>query len=458
MPTWTIISPCEKDYDHPMHMNIFRVMKTVYRMSDASNEPSAVDEGKHIATLGYAMSQEKPGSPDLSSVVIHFRLCTQSVTQFVVTTRPMQFVDMARNICIPIPPCKLTVSAMADIDEFVFATSTSFRGLNNPVEECDVARRIWQQVQAKRYHRRLLQQEVIGDIIDIACYRTRSPRCSICDSNLIYCNGCQVASCESDNCPGSSEPPLARCGRHQKEVLCFPCLEERGCTAELEKCPECKSWCCTRDMSSCNGHPIDIQLIPGLPGSKSVLPKLIVAYAKSARVHSPKRGCCMECELPGWRSCNSTLCWSKTICPECASGGVACLCQEVWACDLCAEHSPELFIRCPRCDRPFCCSCSYIDECQECHRAHLCYDCAEEESDVDDGVMMELPKFVASCGSCQAKVCDRCVSHSAFSCAGCLQRLCSSCRMSLCDNCQELSASDDEESGTGGDTGADLDV
>lgn len=149
MPTWTIISPCEKDYDHPMHMNIFRVMKTVYRMSDASNEPSAVDEGKHIATLGYAMSQEKPGSPDLSSVVIHFRLCTQSVTQFVVTTRPMQFVDMARNICIPIPPCKLTVSAMADIDEFVFATSTSFRGLNNPVEECDVARRIWQQVQAK---------------------------------------------------------------------------------------------------------------------------------------------------------------------------------------------------------------------------------------------------------------------------------------------------------------------
>ncbi|KAG1824705.1 uncharacterized protein BJ212DRAFT_1321981 [Suillus subaureus] len=339
-------------------------------------------------------------------------------------------------MCIPVP-CELA-SVMADIYEFVVARSTSCRGLNS-VEECDLARRIWKQLQAEKYHKRLLQQEVVS-----------SPRCSICDSNLIHCNCCQVASCESDDCPGSSEPPLAQCGRHQKEVLCFPCLEEQGYKAEIEKCPGCKSWCCTRDMSSCSGYPIGIQLNPSSHGSKPLLPDLIVAYAQSARVHPPKRGSCMECELPGWRSCNSTLCWSQTICPECASGGVTCLCQEVWACDLCAEHVPGVFIRCPRCNRPFCCSCSYIDECQECHRTNLCYDCAEEESDMDNGLMVEFPKFVASCGSCQAKVCDRCVlSYPAFSCAGCSQRLCPSCRKSLCDDCKH---------GTSGDTDAYLNI
>ncbi|KAG1880762.1 hypothetical protein F4604DRAFT_485590 [Suillus subluteus] len=454
MPTWTIISPCEKDYDHPMRMNIFRVMKTVYRMLDPPNEPSTVDEGKHIATLGYTVSQEMPGPPDLSSLVIHFRLSTEIVTHFVVAFCDLQIVDTVQNMCIPVP-CELT-SVMADIYEFVAARSASCRGLNS-VEECDLARRIWKQLQAE-YHKRLLQQEVVSDI-DIACLRPGSPRCSICDSNLIHCNSCQVASCESDDCPGSSEPPLAQCGRHQKEVLCFPCLEEQGYEAELERCPGCKSWCCTRDMSSCSGHPIGIQLIPNSPGSKSVLPGLIVAYAQSARDHPPKRGSCMECELPGWRSCNSTLCWSQTICPECASVGATCLCQEVWACDLCADHIPGVFIRCPRCNRPFCCSCSYIDECQECHRTNLCYDCAEEESDVDDGVMVEFPRFVASCGSCQAKVCDRCVlSHPAFSCAGCSQRLCPSCRKSLCDDCKQWLASDDEYSGTSGDTDAYINV
>ncbi|KAG2105423.1 hypothetical protein BD769DRAFT_156790 [Suillus cothurnatus] len=455
MPTWTIISPCEKDYGHPMRMNIFRVMRTVYRILDSPNEPSAVDEGKHIATLGYAVSQEMPGPPDLSSLVIHLRLSTQIVTHFIVAFCDMQIVDTVQNMCIPIP-CEL-MPVMADIYEFVAARSTSCRGLN-PVEECDLACKIWKQLQAEKYHKRLLQQEIVSDI-DIACLRPGSPRCSICDSNLIHCNSCQVASCESDDCPGSSEPPLAQCGRHKKEVLCFPCLEEQECKAELEKCPGCGSWCCTRDMSSCSGHPIDIRLTPGSPGSKFILSDLIVTYAQSARVHPPKRGSCMECELPGWRSCNSTLCWSQTICPECASGGMTCLCQEVWACDPCAEHIPGIFIRCPRCNRPFCCSCSYIDECQECHRTNLCYDCAEEESDVDDGEMVEFPKFVASCGSCQAKVCDRCVlSYPAFSCAGCSQRLCSSCRKSLCDDCKQWLASDDEYSGTSGDTDAYLNI
>jgi hypothetical protein len=146
MPTWTIISPCEKDYDHPMRLNIFRVMKTVYHMLDSPNEPSAVDEGKHIATLGYAVSQENPGPPDLSSLVIHFRLSTQVATHFVIAFSDLQIIDMVQNVCIPIP-CELT-SVVADIYEFVVARSTSCRGLNS-VEECDLARRIWKQLQVK---------------------------------------------------------------------------------------------------------------------------------------------------------------------------------------------------------------------------------------------------------------------------------------------------------------------
>jgi len=146
MPTWTIISPREKDYGHPMRMNIFRVMRTVYHILDSPNEPSAVDEGKHIATLGYAVSQEMPGPPDLSSLVIHLRLSTQIVTHFIVAFCDMQIVDTVQNMYIPIP-CELT-SVMADIYEFVAARSTSCRGLN-PVEECDLACKIWKQLQAE---------------------------------------------------------------------------------------------------------------------------------------------------------------------------------------------------------------------------------------------------------------------------------------------------------------------
>lgn len=230
--------------------------------------------------------------------------------------------------------------------------------------------------------------------------------------------------------------------------------------AELEECPGCKSWCCTRDISWCSGHPVGLQPIPALPGSNSVNPNLIAAV-QSARVHPPKRGSCMDCELPGWRSCNSTFCWSQTICPECASGGVTCLCQEVWACDLCAEHNTGIFIRCPRCNRPFCCSCSYVDQCQECHRTNLCNDCVEEESDVGDELMAEFPEFVVSCEGCQAKVCDRCVSQSTIACKVCSRRLrvCRSsccCCKSLCDDCLEWLARHETHDEDGTNEGVDV--
>src|SRR6267154_2645345 len=109
MPAWTIISPREKDYGHPMRFKIFRIMKTIYRMLDPQNEPSSVNEGKHIATFGYAISQKSgPGPSGLrlpvpSSEVIHFRLSTQSVTRFALLFVSMQIEDTVRDALVPVP-------------------------------------------------------------------------------------------------------------------------------------------------------------------------------------------------------------------------------------------------------------------------------------------------------------------------------------------------------------------
>lgn len=79
---------------------------------------------------------------------------------------------------------------------------------------------------------------------------------SICAPFLIRCNSCQVASCESRDCRGSSEPPLMRCITHLKEVLCLPCLEYQD-SMWLERCPGCNSWCRAKDQLSSIG-PVGI--------------------------------------------------------------------------------------------------------------------------------------------------------------------------------------------------------
>lgn len=155
--------------------------------------------------------------------------------------------------------------------------------------------------------------------------------------------------------------------------------------------------------------------------------------SQSASVHPPKGGSCSQCKQPGWRKCRGNRCWSKgnVICPECTSGGTTCMCQKVWACDICAERDSRIFIRCPRCDRPFCTSCTYIDQCKRCLRVTLCYDCVEEASDADDpedaddaddGVVETFAKLTGTCESCGVRVCDRCapIKASWFSCPGCL--------------------------------------
>ncbi|KAG2133284.1 hypothetical protein DEU56DRAFT_981524 [Suillus clintonianus] len=386
MPTWLIFSPNEEHHVHPMQMNVFRVMKTAYHMLYPSHEPSTIDEvSRQPLTIGYASSEENTGPPDLSSLVIH-------VNRFSVVFRDMQIKDKwpGRDVCVPVPSELMPV--IMDIYEFALARSDVGSRQWDTMTESYFARRIWKQLQVERYHQRVLQQQLPGGT------DSRLPpafwKCSLCSSDLIHCDSCQVTSCGSRDCRGSSEPPLARCITHPKEVLCLTCLKHQG-TKLLDKCPACKLWCCAKDMASCTGRPVGIESNHYLRGRQSTI-RLMMAYGSYEGAHPPKPECCLECELPDWRTCsNSPFCWSKRICPECATNGVMCLCERLWACDLCADRA-DVFIRCPRCNQPFCTSCSYIDKCDKCHRVSLCNDCIEEAADADEAKPVE----VAPCESC----------------------------------------------------------
>jgi hypothetical protein len=107
-------------------MHIYRVMKAVYHLLDPSNEPiSTVDEVTHIATLEYAVSQEKTGPPEISSLVIHLRLSTQTDTRFDVVLQDMQMEDKVEKACVSLPgeltPVLMDISAF--VRSFVFRRS-----------------------------------------------------------------------------------------------------------------------------------------------------------------------------------------------------------------------------------------------------------------------------------------------------------------------------------------------
>lgn len=161
MPTWTIISPditvfdSTNDHGHPMRMHTYRVMKAVYHMLDPSNEPiSTVDEVNNIATLEYAVSQEKTGPPEISSLVIHLRLSTQTDTRFDVMLRDMQIEDKVENTRVSLPgeltPLLTDISAF--IREFVFRRSAIKW---KPASDCTFGNRVWQQMQVEKYHQRV---------------------------------------------------------------------------------------------------------------------------------------------------------------------------------------------------------------------------------------------------------------------------------------------------------------
>ncbi|OAX42110.1 hypothetical protein K503DRAFT_408783 [Rhizopogon vinicolor AM-OR11-026] len=375
--------------DHPMHMHIYRIMKATYHIFDPSNEPSSAYETNNTATLGYTISQEEPR---VSGIFIHFRLYQETDMRFTVVLRDIteddmlfQIEDKVQGVCIPAPQELLL--GMLEVEEFIFAMWMKNSGHCAPSShkmERAIACLIWKHVQVMKYHLRVLPQEtIVKKGVDLGL-----AKCFICNSDLLHCDSCKIVSCKSQECRGYSKPPLAQCAGHRK-ALCVPCLEDQGPNRWLEKCRACESWCSMEDLSVtlCTGCPVTS--MPLAPGSKS-------------------GGFCMNCKLFGWRTCNNPQCSTGKICPECASNGVACLCQKVWVCDHCAEHD-HFIMRCPRCDRPFCPSCCYIDRCAGCERESLCNDCAAEAPDADDEALGRMPVIlISSCTRCDAKLCESC--------------------------------------------------
>jgi hypothetical protein len=124
-------------------------MKAVYHMLDPSNEPiSTLDEVNHIATLEYAVSQEKIGPPDISSLVIRLRLSTQTDTRFDVVLRDMQIEDKVESTRVSLPseltPVLMDISGF--VREFVIRRSAIKW---KPASDCSFGGRVWQRMQAE---------------------------------------------------------------------------------------------------------------------------------------------------------------------------------------------------------------------------------------------------------------------------------------------------------------------
>ncbi|KAG2123875.1 hypothetical protein BD769DRAFT_1432899 [Suillus cothurnatus] len=130
------------------------------------------------------------------------------------------------------------------------------------------------------------------------------------------------------------------------------------------------------------------------------------------KVMCPTRNCsafplsCMR-----WRPCAAGhRCWYSDICVDCVVGGTTCLCEETWTCDLCTEKG-GFFLRCLRCDRPFCDGCSYLVGCRGCRASNLCHDCAEEAP--ENVAKEDYVELVGPCTKCKTPVCKPCATAAA---------------------------------------------
>lgn len=130
------------------------------------------------------------------------------------------------------------------------------------------------------------------------------------------------------------------------------------------------------------------------------------------KVMCPARNCvafplsCMR-----WRPCAAGhRCWYSDICIDCVVGGTTCLCEETWMCDPCTEKG-GFFLRCLRCDRPFCGECSYLVGCRGCRASNLCHDCAEEAP--ENEAKEKYVELVGPCTKCNSPVCKPCATAAA---------------------------------------------
>ncbi|OAX38713.1 hypothetical protein K503DRAFT_143377 [Rhizopogon vinicolor AM-OR11-026] len=229
MPAWTIISLYEKDYArHPMRRSIFQLMKApISCWTHQTCHPRSARENtsRSSNTNSHKKSLVTPARLALSYISVSPHRVPRTLLFY-----DKQIEDKMQSVRISVP--SEVTWAMTSIYKFVVARS-NFPAGSNSVDECDIARRVWKQVQAECYHKHLLE---LGGHIDL---QPGDSRCSICYADVLHCDSCQRASCESYECSGY-RIPMKRCGRHQKMALCYHCTNEQGLLQKRGSCTECE--------------------------------------------------------------------------------------------------------------------------------------------------------------------------------------------------------------------------
>jgi hypothetical protein len=89
-----------------------------------------------------------------------------------------------------------------------------------------------------------------------------------------------------------------RCVTRQKKAQFFSCLGEQS-NRELEN----SSGSTLGAARRISPPVVDIPSSSPVPDSRFQFHALCTAFGQSAHAHPPKRVACLNCELPGWRSC-----------------------------------------------------------------------------------------------------------------------------------------------------------
>ncbi|KAG2152559.1 uncharacterized protein EDB93DRAFT_251596 [Suillus bovinus] len=223
----------------------------------------------------------------------------------------MQIRDCWRNVCIPVPS-ELTPVIM-DIYEFALARSDVCSHQWDTTTENYFACRIWKQIQVEKYHQRVSQQQVPGGT------DTRLPpafwKCYIYALLILFTATAAMLHCARGMIAVDLLNPHSR-GVPHIQMKCY--------VSYTSSIKILSGWSIVRGTTPgaprriSIGRPVDIEsnsfLWVASLYSASLWPTIITnAFTLS------KYKLCRECELPGWRTCSNSTCWSDQICPECMS-------------------------------------------------------------------------------------------------------------------------------------------
>ncbi|KAE9409736.1 hypothetical protein BT96DRAFT_1012663 [Gymnopus androsaceus JB14] len=300
---------------------------------------------------------------------------------------------------------------------------------------------------------RLFQNNIITaeEIDTVVQGRPNFSLCPVCQetSPLAKCVGCKTYLCLTPGCEASESDDPKRCAQHFSQIYCKSCIASNGDINHpfLRPCPTdgCDRWTCKSDWQWCKGEPVDSVEVVNATIVDSAASPLTNAESLEAGGskcpstndeqictkkrkrdpqprHSPRLSPCSQClSSPtlnlDWSTCDSWNCWSSKagpsiICPDCSpEGGLTCLNNHSWICDLCICRLVPLGLAVSLvANEMYCSKCDLIKRCEECGKSQMCWDCRTpdpEESANSDNSSLEDLELVSGCDddSCDYLLC-----------------------------------------------------